>query len=718
MRISFGPFAFDPQSRLLWREGVEIALPPRVLGVLEVLLERAGEVVARQDLLDRVWKDAFVTDTSLAEAVSYLRSALGDDPQSPRYIQTIHRRGYRFLPTPTPGPGLTPAGAGGGERGQTPIVGNSLAGEAVTGRLPAEEGAKGVRAEADWGLVPWSIALLCAGLAAGAVWYAMRTPAPAEPPVARLELTAARGTSFDRDPQPLAISSDGRSIAWTACETPTGRCGIYVRALDALEPRALAGTDGGHSPVFSPDGRWIAFFADGALKKIAVAGGAPTTLASAPDPAGAAWADEGSIAFAGSAAGGLSMVNGQGGAVRPLTRVRPERGELRHRNPAWLPDGSLLFTIASAPGADTPGELAAIQPPSNDIRLLRGGITRAAPAGRGYLLLATDADLQAAAFDERTLALTGPIDAVPAPAADGAPRFAAGSTALAIVRVPAKAELAWSDGVDAGPLGRLTSIAVSSDSRRAAGVVIENGGADIWIVDLASNALTRMTFGGTNVSPAWSNDGRRIFFAARDGAEPFHVVSRDVSDRNAPATRVPSAPSQAFPSSVAADGRVALTVYKDERTAIVVAAPSGGASRAITDGPFEEAAAAFSPDGRWLALESNESGRTEVIVRSDDGRRLPVSTDGGRHPRWSEDGRSIYFDAGRRLMTSAFHPDESAAVSKPSAVIDNAIERAIAVTPSGRALLDRRPPSEGAVFVLQWLRELRERLPLPVNAPR
>src|SRR6186713_1888105 len=111
MRVSFGPFAFDRQSRLLWRDGTEVALPPRVLGVLEVLIDRPGQVVARQDLLDGVWKDAFVTDTSLAEAVSFLRQALGDDPQAPRYIQTVHRRGYRFLPplTETPPRGLTPA---------------------------------------------------------------------------------------------------------------------------------------------------------------------------------------------------------------------------------------------------------------------------------------------------------------------------------------------------------------------------------------------------------------------------------------------------------------------------------------------------------------------------------------------------------------------------------------------------------------------------------
>ena len=108
MRIRFGPFAFDPHARVLSREGVEVALPPRVLGVLEALLDRPGEIVSRQELLDRVWKDAFVTDTSLAEAVSVLRQALGDDPQTPAYVQTIHRRGYRFVaPIPDAPQGLT-----------------------------------------------------------------------------------------------------------------------------------------------------------------------------------------------------------------------------------------------------------------------------------------------------------------------------------------------------------------------------------------------------------------------------------------------------------------------------------------------------------------------------------------------------------------------------------------------------------------------------------
>src|SRR6476661_5122955 len=166
MRIRFGPFAFDRDSRLLWRDGVEVALPPRVLGVLELLVERPGQIVPRQDLLGRVWRDAFVTDTSLAEAVSVLRQALGDDPQSPRYIQTIHRRGYRFLPAVDPG---SDQGQPGSERWSDSAPTPSIA----------------------WQLLPWSIAILCAALATAAVWRITREPAPEAPPIARFEVRPA-----------------------------------------------------------------------------------------------------------------------------------------------------------------------------------------------------------------------------------------------------------------------------------------------------------------------------------------------------------------------------------------------------------------------------------------------------------------------------------------------------------------------------------------------
>src|SRR5829696_2282156 len=161
MPTGFGPFAFDRQSRLLWRDGIEVALPPRVLAVLELLIDRPGQIVARQELLDGVWKDAFVTDTSLAEAVSVLRQALGDDPQAPRYIQTVHRRGYRFLPLLAEVP----------QRGQTPAV----PGVGVRPRSLDYTPAPSVAFE----LTPWIVALVCAAFAVGAVSRIADTPSPA-----------------------------------------------------------------------------------------------------------------------------------------------------------------------------------------------------------------------------------------------------------------------------------------------------------------------------------------------------------------------------------------------------------------------------------------------------------------------------------------------------------------------------------------------------------
>jgi hypothetical protein len=210
-----------------------------------------------------------------------------------------------------------------------------------------------------------------------------------------------------------------------------------------------------------------------------------------------------------------------------------------------------------------------------------------------------------------------------------------------------------------------------------------------------------------------------LHFATRSGAGAFRLVSRPVSDRAEPATPQPAAPAQALPTSTAPDGRVAITIYKDGRTSVAVVPPDGGAPHMLTDGPFDEAAAAFSPDGRWLVLESTASGRIEVIVRAAvDGRRIGVSTDGGRRPSWSENGHAILFTSGRRLLRAAFDPDTATPVSHPEVVRDHAGDRVVSVAPSGRLLIERQSGAETAVIVLQWLRELRERLPQPVSTPR
>src|SRR5829696_3569256 len=310
MPTGFGPFAFDRQSRLLWRDGAEIALPPRVLGVLEVLIDRPGQVVARQDLLDGVWKDAFVTDTSLAEAVSFLRQALGDDPQAPRYIQTVHRRGYRFLapvtehrgPTPDAATrGLTPDAA---TRGLTPDEHFAVASQLRAVSATSER----VKPSIGWELVPWSVAILCAALAAAALWRLTTRPEPEPVPIARFELRPVTGTFLDRRAPAIAVSADGSTAAWSACDGITAECSLYIRRVDRLDPARLPGSEDAAAPFFSPDGRWVGFFADGKLKKIPTSGGSPAILADASTPGGAAWSPDGRIVFSGAPAGGLSIV--------------------------------------------------------------------------------------------------------------------------------------------------------------------------------------------------------------------------------------------------------------------------------------------------------------------------------------------------------------------------------------------------------------------------
>jgi TolB protein len=248
--------------------------------------------------------------------------------------------------------------------------------------------------------------------------------------------------------------------------------------------------------------------------------------------------------------------------------------------------------------------------------------------------------------------------------------------------------------------GSKTSRSLPTDAARPASVA-EGGSADIWMVDLQSAAMTRMTYGGVNVAPAWSADGSRLFFATRaDG--PFAIASRSIDDRNVTPIKT-SHHGHLFPSSIAPDGRIAATTTADGHTLIAIVEPSGSV-QAIKAGAFDEGNPAFSPDARWLALESGESGRLEVVAREmATSRHVRVSADGGLHPRWSADGRTVLYDTDRGMMQAAFDPDRGTVGARELAR-DNRSGRPVAV--------------DNAYVILQWLRDLRQRLPLPTHTPR
>lgn len=698
--VSFGPFSFDAQNRLLSRDGAEIPLPPRVLGVLELLLCRPGEVISRQELLDTVWKDAFVTDTSLAEAVSFLRQALGDDPQAPRFVQTVHRRGYRFLP-----PVRQPAPFDVVEAPPAPV--------------------EPLRPSIARDLAPWSITAACALIALTAVWQTVRRPSPEAPPVVRFQISPASGTFFDRRAPALAVSRDGRTLAWSACERAPRKCELYVRALDRVDAVRLKGTDGALAPFFSPDGRWIAFFADGRLKKIATSGGSPVTLADAPAPAGGSWGSGGRIVFAGTPSGGLSLTSDEGGGVDTLTTPRADHGEVRHNWPAWLPDGrSIVFTVAMSPLPDASGHLALLPLPAGQWHVLRSGVTRGAPTDAGYLLFSTGSDLQAQAFDERTSALSGATDSVAdgIATASGMAEFAAadGNALVTVTASSSPRRVGWSDDPARSltALEGLTSIAIAPDGRRAAGVSTDAAGSEVWIVDLERDTARRVTYGGTNVLPVWTPDGHRVLFASRV-AGAFSVSA--YSDLGGGTIeRVLASDGHVFPGSASADRLAVTRSLPDGRVAIGLATHGADQVKLLDQGPFDRTTPALSPDGAWLAFASDESGRWEVYVRAlPDGRPIAVSGGGGERPVWSGDGRSIYFEDGARVMRVPFASDREPHAGTPAVMFEQPDARILAVAPNGRVLVEQQPVlPDTATVVLQWLRETRLRLPAPVSAPR
>ena len=431
--LAFGPFVFDRTNRLLSKDAVEVPLPPRVSGVLALLLERPGQLVTKQELISAVWRDAFVTETSVAEAISVLRQTLGDDPQRPTYIQTLHRRGYRFIADvrQPDASGIAPERVRSNETGALPARAEAARDESIGEDEPRLSL-----------LFPWTIAFFAVSIAAIAVWkYVNVAPSPARP-VARFTLSLPPGLALSPSGGPVAVSRDGAVIAFSGCRGP--ECAIYMRPMSQAEPTLVAGTAGGGSPFFSPDGRWLGYFAGGRLYKIALAGGSPIALADAPGARGATWTHDGQIVFAGQGSG-LSIVPANGGAARLLTEPAPGS---THGWPDAVPGGgAVVFTVAAADANQHYAGIVSMRTRSW-ARLLDevSGVRASIP---GYLVAQRGTDLVAVAFDGRAASVSGlPVSIAPdAIDTSAAPRFATSEEGTLVVAssrgAPAQIVLEW-----------------------------------------------------------------------------------------------------------------------------------------------------------------------------------------------------------------------------------------------------------------------------------
>ncbi len=543
---------------------------------------------------------------------------------------------------------------------------HSESGVAV-GALPAPKAKR--REPLAWALV----GVLALVIVAGGAWRFIQPAAVSESIRFPVSSTPDAIINGGANTASLAVSPDGRRIVFAATRRAGGSPLLWMRSLDSLEARALLGTEhsGTAGPFWSPDSRFIGFFADGKLKKIDISGGAPQTLCDSPNSAGGTWNRDGVIVF-GSISTGLSRVSAAGGQPTPAITLDRGRQETSHRYPFFLPDGRRFVYLVQPGNALVVGSLDSPQ-----VTRLVAADSKATYAPSGHLLFVRQATLFAQPFDADRLKLTGEAAPVAEQVAfnvgGGNAAYSVSDTGMLVYRTGGGGvntnQLTWFDRTGktlstVGAPADYRGIELAPDARRVAVHPHElAGGGDIWLRDLSRETTTRLTFGAHNTSPVWSPDGTRIAFGSnrppsgQTSADPygggFNLYEKRADGTgdvtmlfDSVASKLPTIWMQ--PTSWSPDGQLLVFERIDPSTSFDIwALPLTGdrKPRPLVQTEFQEFEGQISPDGRWLAYASNETRRLEVYVRplSGSAGKWQISTTGGSYPRWRRDGKELFY---------------------------------------------------------------------------
>jgi len=481
------------------------------------------------------------------------------------------------------------------------------------------------------------------------------------PQEARFDFTSENG--------PMALSRDGKRLAFIA--TFAGKNMIWVRSLGSDAAQPLVGTAGAHYPFWSPDGRYLGFFADGKLKKIATASDAPAqTLCDAPKSYGGTWNADDTIVFSPGAHDPLVRVSAEGGRPAPVTRLDEKAGEYSHRFPWFLPDGrNFLYLLKSSMGANY-SRICAGSLDSNEKKVL---ISANSPAvySDGYLLFLRGLTLMAQRFDPKRLRVLADAQTIGSdiqyfPNTASAIFAVADDGTLAFHRGPGRlSRLVWVDrnGREVGELAsvsgkanvQLPRIAHSGDRIVYYVSDPQTGADDLWMLDVARDVSTQFTFEpGDALWPAWSPDDSRIAYSVQ---QQGHVdIFVKLSSGAARARPLYTSPAIKFVNDWSRDGRYILFQQMERQSKtgwdICVLDVQKKTAASVIQTQFNETGAIFSPDGKWIAWASEVSGRNELYAQPfpGPGAKLQISISGGSEPQWSDDGKQIFFRGGDDTM--------------------------------------------------------------------
>jgi Tol biopolymer transport system component/predicted Ser/Thr protein kinase len=524
---------------------------------------------------------------------------------------------------------------------------------------------------------PAPLGWIAAGvLAVAAVWGWLHAP-PAEPrPVTRW--TAALPSSGPVNGSGLSISRDGTRLAYA--ESTGSSSHIRVRMLDQPDGRPIPGTEGGLRPFFSPDGQWLAYFTGrvGPLKKVPVTGGPPITLCDGAAYYGGSWGEDDRIVF--SDGHGLRRVSASGGTCESLTTGEPQKGE-DHRWPQILPGGqTILFTIGTQGSFDS-AQIAVLDLKSGRYRVVANGGSSVRYVPSGHLVYVRGGAMFALPFDLKRLAAMGPetpvIDGVFYNSGGGFADYSFSDSGLLVYMPDTPARnlntLEWRDRKGTAqtlpaPPQLYGSVRLSPDGQRAAVAAGRAGGSfDIQIVELARGTLSRLTSEGQSFSPVWTPDGQRVAFSSSNSG--IYWTPADGSGR----PELLLAGVRVAPRSWTPDGKALL--YDSQAPArIWTLLVSGSASklRPFSETSFNESDPQVSPDRRWVAYTSDESGKNQVYARPfpGPGGKTPISIGGGEEPRWSRDGRELFYrDPGKgQLMAVDIQTNPAFRAGQPHAL--------------------------------------------------
>jgi Tol biopolymer transport system component len=485
----------------------------------------------------------------------------------------------------------------------------------------------------------------------------------------RAQVGLPEKTSFylnPANPGPLVVSPDGRHVAFSATDS-TGRTLLFVRTLAEPEARSIPGTQNAAYPFWAPNSRELGFFNSNDLCRVDIAGGPVVPLCTAENGKGGSWNENDVILFAPTHVASIHRVPASGGDPVEVTSVQADTTSRSHRFPCWLPGGEHFVylawrnpTTARETGNETVIRLGSLD--ASVDRELMVSQTNAIYAG-GSLLHIHERNLMSRPFSASTLEFTGP----PRPllggvlalqAAHAAVVSASDAGVLAYVAgggVFGQSQLRWlsPEGEDQDALPETVTspqgIYVSPDGRR---VVVaraddRSGTFDIWIYEAGRDVGARFTFETeSELGPIWSADGRRICYAAATatGTAIFEKVATGAGRPE----KIVDVPGNSYPSGWSHDDRrLAFTLVGDDGDWDIWVLDRGRADSlyAVRESPFDEGMASFSPDGRWLAYNSNETGSPEVFVESlaGDGARYRISSSSGMHAQWSADGSRLYY---------------------------------------------------------------------------